>query len=353
MNLLQSLSNIITSIPKSVSAYLQQNQANQNLYNAANTAMQQDIARGAYQTPQMLDQRATSSGNTQTALTQIRDLMGTQDPGSPIDQVQKTMGTSPTQKTQQYLDQQNTQPQGYWDVKGQRFDTRDAALQYINDMNAKINAANEAAIKKTMQDQGFTSEADIQKYLKEHPFALDDAWMKTATESINTQLDPYYKEKLNNYLSDVKTNKDRAMGDEQTFLNELDRQQKVYFKDDAAKYQEIKRNALEGQTDIGLLGTGEGQRQLNLQDRSHNLNVQNYLDTNKYKTEQEKTSTNRYLQDLETNSTRFQTDLGRQRKYDFESMMLGRKQEEYDRYKAGLDKKFSSYIPSSVSAYLS
>lgn len=190
-------------------------------------------------------------------------------------------------------------------------------------------------------------------YLEKNPFYYDEQWLKDTKAQVQSEVDlePYYKEKVSTYLDDVSTQKSRANEDETTLLKELDRQQKVFQKEDAVSYQQARSAALEGLSDANLIGSGEGMRQTNIGDISHTTGVENYLDTNAAKKQQAQTTTSRLLSDLDKNSSRFQTEVEREKELQVQSEILNRKKEKQDYWTAGFQKATGQIAPG-YQAYL-
>lgn len=197
------------------------------------------------------------------------------------------------------------------------------------------------------------SQDKVAQYLKDNPFAYDDAWLaateKQVKEEVNSE--PYYKEKLSNYLDDVKTRKDRAQQDEATLLQDLEREQKYYLKEGSLQYQKSREAALQGISDQNLIDTGSGQRELNRGESSYKSGVENYLGTQEARKQQAQQTTSRLLSDLQTNENRFTTDLEREKQLQVQSQIQQRKQEQQNYWQAGLLKAQGQVAPG-VNAYL-
>lgn len=190
-------------------------------------------------------------------------------------------------------------------------------------------------------------EQKVADFLKENPFAYDEAWLTATKQQVQEEvdLDPYYKEKVSNYLDDVQTTKSRANEDEATILKELDRKQGVYLKDEAATYQQARENALEGLTQANLLDTGVGKRASNVQEIQRETGIKDYLDTNALRKQQAQQTTQRLFSDLERDAGRFTTGVEREKALNVQSELQTRKQEALDQYQQGFLKATGQVIP--------
>lgn len=192
-----------------------------------------------------------------------------------------------------------------------------------------------------------TQQKSIAEYLKNNPFGLDDAWLKATEKQVREEVDlePYYKEKLSNYIDDVKTTKTRAQEDEGTMLKELERQKNVYMKDEGLQYQQAREQALEGLSGKGLIGQGAGERDLNRMESSREAGLGDYMDRTDLKKQQAQQVTSRLLSDLGRDEQRFTTDLGREKQLQVQSEIQQRKQEELDRQTQGFMKATGQVLP--------
>lgn len=179
---------------------------------------------------------------------------------------------------------------------------------------------------------------EVDKYLKDNPFAYDEEWLSNTEKQVRdeVEMEPYYKEKLSNYLDDVKVTKERAQEDETTLLKELDRQEKVYIEQDTLAYQKARESALEGLSDAGMIGQGGGMRELNRGEVSHETGLQDYLSQKDLRAQQAQQTTSRLLTDLGTEQNRFELDLGREKDLQVQSEIQNRKQDKYNFWEAGL-----------------
>lgn len=201
-------------------------------------------------------------------------------------------------------------------------------------------------IKSTLEgivSKQYGAESSSADYLTKNPFKYDEVWAKvtkdfqgTLKEEVNA--DPYYKEKLSNYLEDVETVKTQAQEDTDTLLKELDRQEKVYKQQDATSFQQAREKALEGLSGAGMLDTGAGMREKNVGDISHEVGLQSYMDTQDLKKQQAQTAQSRLLSKLQTESGRFEKDLEREKALQVETQLQKKMQENINYWKAGFEK---------------
>lgn len=187
----------------------------------------------------------------------------------------------------------------------------------------------------------------VEQYLKDNPFAFDEQWLKETERQVRDEvgLEPYYKEKLSNYLEDVSTTKERAQEDEQTLLKELDRQENVYLQQDKQSFQKARESALEGLSGKGILDEGAGQRELNRGDISHEAGVGDYLSKQDLRRQQAQQTTSRLLSDLGREEGRFTTELEREKQLQIQSEVQQRKQEKQNYWEAGLKKAQGAIVP--------
>lgn len=226
-----------------------------------------------------------------------------------------------------YFNPQSGYVERWWDDNdGPGFSGGDPVDDYLNQITSTLTSI----VNPTF--------SEVDKYLQDNPFAYDDAWLDATEKQVREEVDmePYFKEKLSNYIDDVKTQKERANEDETTLLKELDRQENVYLKEDTLSYQKARENALEGVSGAGLVGQGAGMREVNRGDISHQTGLNDYLDRQDLRKQQAQTTTSRLLSDLETGQKRFETELGREKELYTQSEIQNRKQDKYNYWEAGL-----------------
>jgi hypothetical protein len=97
------------------------------------------------------------------------------------------------------------------------------------------------------------------EYNKNRPFNLDLVLAESGKQAAE-QIDPYYKESLNTYLTGVERRITRSKEDAETVLGELSEQTKSYSKDLQDKLASATEQAEEGFANVGLLESGKALR---------------------------------------------------------------------------------------------
>lgn len=188
---------------------------------------------------------------------------------------------------------------------------------------------------------------NVDEYIKNNPFALDDAWYETTRAQLKDEVnsDPYYKEKLSNYLQDVDIQKQQAGEDTAQLLKELDRQENVYQQSERTQFQQARDAALEGQSQAGTLTTGAGSRDRNIQNINRQASLEDYGARKDLRAQQAQQAQSRLLSGLDLQTSRFKTDLEREKALNIETGVQQRAAEQNDRYKAGLEKASGQILP--------
>jgi hypothetical protein len=330
-----------------VSSVLQRQLAEQNL------AQQQRLAA-----EQQLRQQTEKAAKQKYGTTQV---IGTQNVPNPNQFVQNPVtgkyvnvkqASDPKQSTDGVIYNPNTGKWGYYvDSAGNKYTTQeqvDGFYSRQNQPNVEDYVQNlKQQIMSPIEEAAAKQQKTIEQYLKDNPTGFDEAWMditrKQVSEEVNS--DPYYKEKLDQYLGDIEKTKTRTQNDEQTFLKELDRQDRVYKNEEAGRFQEARMSALEGLSTSGNLDTGEGQRQLNLQNRDRQIGMEDYSARTDLQKKTKEQQVNRLIEDLDTNKTRFSTDVEREKQYNIQSGVQQRKTEKYNNWAAGFQKASGQVAP--------
>lgn len=232
-----------------------------------------------------------------------------------------------------YYNPQSGYVERWWSGNPSQQSSYQQPQQQQNSVDSYLNT-----IKDTLSAIVTPKFSQVDDYLKNNPFAYDDEWLKTTQDQVKQQvdMDPYYKEKLSNYVSDVETKKSRAMDDQETMLKELDRQEKVYTKQDTIAFQKARESALEGLSASGMVGDGSGQRDLNRAGISHDVSVNDYMSQQSLRKQQQQQATSRLLEDLGTQQSRFTTDIEREKQLNIQTEVQNLKQEKYNYWDAGL-----------------
>lgn len=193
----------------------------------------------------------------------------------------------------------------------------------------------------------------VDDFLKNNPFAYDDAWLQQTRQQVQQEVDsdPYYKEKITDYINDVETKKSRAQEDQATLLKELKKEEDYYLKNDKINFQETRSAALEGQSQAGYLDSGMGSRERNIQNIQHEAGVESYLGKNDSTRQAAQQATSRLLSDLGTQQGRYEREVGREKQLNVESELLNRKDEKLQQYQSAFQKATGQIFPG-YNAYL-
>lgn len=209
-----------------------------------------------------------------------------------------------------------------------------------------IAKAKEKAVNDAIAQRKITDFKNVDQYLKNNPLTLDDLFLEQTKQLVKEQVieEPYFKEKLSNYIEDVETQRSRAQEDTTSIIEDINRKEREYLTTDKVNYQQTRQAALEGQTDTGTLGTGAGQRDLNIQDITRQNKLDSYLaDADKAESNAQQ-NLQRTTENLDLSKKRFTTDLEREQQLRIESEIQQRKQEELDRRNTA----FRQYVGSNV-----
>lgn len=161
---------------------------------------------------------------------------------------------------------------------------------------------------KTLTDQ---ASQKFGEYQSSHPFSLDQV-LADSLKQAKEQVDPYYNETLNNYLTGVTRRITRSKEDTQNLLGELNAQTASYSRDTQIKLNQALENSNQGFADSGLLSSGSAMRASGGIAVNTGNSLADYLRGQQYRTNQATLQNERTLQDVNLESTQQQRDIGRE-----------------------------------------
>lgn len=170
------------------------------------------------------------------------------------------------------------------------------------------------------------------KYTEVNPFWFDE---KAAEELATAEYSPYYKELVDDYMSDVNTQTERLQGDNTKILSELNSQRDYFIQDQGVKLDRAIRGVKEGYASTGLYFSGENQRTQKETQADYQSGINDYMSQHKYKVAGQQEETNRGLQDLTTQANRYQRDIGREKETAITGQVQTLKDEALDEYLTG------------------
>lgn len=170
------------------------------------------------------------------------------------------------------------------------------------------------------------------KYTEVNPFWFDE---KAAEELATAEYSPYYKELVDDYMSDVNTQTERLQGDEKKILSELNSQRDYFVQDQGVKLDRTLRGIKEGYSSAGMYFSGENRRTQQETQADYQSGLNDYMRQYKYKTSGTQEDTRRGLQDLTTGANRYQRDIEREKQTAISGQVQTLRDEALDEYLTG------------------
>ena len=171
-----------------------------------------------------------------------------------------------------------------------------------------------------------------EEYLKANPFYFDEA---SAKEASTTEYSPYYDEILSDYMKNIDTEKEKAQGDLGRFLSELDRQTQVYTTQNKADLNKNLDTIRQGYMGNGLSFSGFENKDLTNTITNSTNNLNDYLGTNKAKSEQQQADTAYNINQYNTQGANETRDIGREKTTAIEGGVQQRQSEALQQYLYG------------------
>lgn len=151
----------------------------------------------------------------------------------------------------------------------------------------------------------------FKEYQTGHPFSLDQV-LADSLKQAKEQVDPYYNETLNNYLTGVTRRLARSKEDTSNLLGELNANTQSFSRDTQLKLNNALENANQGYADSGLLGSGAALRGTGMIGVNSQNSLEDYLRGQQYKENQANLQNTRNIEDINLESTQKQRDIGRE-----------------------------------------
>lgn len=200
-------------------------------------------------------------------------------------------------------------------------------------------------IEKTFQDLQNEVSQQFGEYRAGKPFRVDEVLAEKGIQA-KEQIDPYYNEKLGEYLLGVTRKINRSQDDTQTLLTELSTDANNYTSRSKAMLDESVRKAGEGFADVGLFGSGDQLASEGQLKYDANNKMSDYLAGYQSKQNQLTTGLSRTLEDVNAERKNYVRDLERNRLTDIETRTGDLTKEAGQQYIQG----FKSILPPQLQA---
>lgn len=148
-------------------------------------------------------------------------------------------------------------------------------------------------------------------YKSSNPFNLDEI-LAQKTQEAHEQIDPYYNETLNNYLTGVTRKMDRSQADSKDLLTQLSADTDSYTGSMALKLNEALNKSAQGYADAGLFNSGQNARDQGLLKVGANQDMTDFLRNQDFKQKGITNDLSRTIEDLTSSKTQTTRDLARQ-----------------------------------------
>lgn len=161
------------------------------------------------------------------------------------------------------------------------------------DVQSQVNGA--------IQDSYSQLQQQVVKNFKDYntsnPFNIDKIQASSLSQA-KEQIDPYYNETLNDYLTGVQRKLGRGQQDTQQLLTQLNADTSSYSRDTQIKLQQAMQNAGQGYASAGLYDSGARQQNQGLTQVQSNNQLNDYLRNQDYRTQQIQQGQSRDVQDV-------------------------------------------------------
>ncbi len=163
------------------------------------------------------------------------------------------------------------------------------------------------------------------------PFDLDEVLVSKRAEA-REQIDPYYDERLSDYLLGVRRKTERSQADTQEFLGELQATTESFTGSTQLKLTESINRAREGFAEAGLFESGQRLRSEGLAERETQDTLGDFTRRQGLRERQATTGLGRTLEDIGLESKITQRDIGRERFTESENLASRLAKEAGQRY---------------------
>lgn len=172
----------------------------------------------------------------------------------------------------------------------------------------------------------------IKDFEAKNPFAFDEALAtKVSTERIN----PYYDQKLGDFLQGIDTNRKRSTEDQQTVLNQIQQDTTAYEGKNKFMLDRALRQSQEGQADAGLFDSGVAKANSGEIQVDNNQNLSDYLRGQNNRIQSTNTTATRTAEDLALNQKIGTRDIGAQKQADVLTDVQKQQQDQTKKYYLG------------------
>ncbi len=235
-----------------------------------------------------------------------------------------------------------------WDPTAARADfnaggwqNKAGAQQFMGGGGSDINKTTENSFQQLMTEMINKYNA----YKSSNPFSLDES-LANATAQAKEQIDPYYNESLNDYVTGVTRKIGRSKEDAQDMLGQLSADTESYTGSTKLKLSEAINKTQQGFADAGIYNSGQELRNEGLLKVGANQDMSDFLRNQDYKTKGINTSLARNVEDLTAAKTQNVRDLERQRYTDVSTRAKDIQGEMGQQYVAG----FKATLPPELQA---
>ncbi len=163
------------------------------------------------------------------------------------------------------------------------------------------------------------------------PFDFDEILVSKRAEA-KEQIDPYYDERLSDYLLGVRRKTERSQADTQEFLGELSATTDSFTGSTQLKLTEAINRAREGFAEAGLFESGQRFRSEGLAERETQDTLSDFTRRQGLREKQATTGLGRTLEDIGLESKITQRDIGREKFTETENLASRLTKEAGQRY---------------------
>jgi len=186
-----------------------------------------------------------------------------------------------------------------------------------------------------------TFKSKATEYDATNPFAFDE---KLAEGAARQQFDPYYDQKLSDFLTGVERTRQRSKEDEQTVLAELSADTQSYSGRVKLQLDRAINQSREGFNDVGLFESGSRLRSQGNLETDTGMDLADYLRRQEERKSQVQTGTARTLEDVATQQQLGTRDIGREREADVLRGVGEQRQQTAQEYEFGRRQALEPYL---------
>lgn len=150
------------------------------------------------------------------------------------------------------------------------------------------------------------------EFEEKNPFVFDEVLAQKAIEAAE-QLDPFYRQTLNDFLEGIRRQRTRGIEDERRLLGELETDVSQFTQENKANLELALERAREGSAQAGLLQSGLARRAEGLLERESDIGLRDFLTTAGRRRATIERDTRRSLEDIQRTEALETRDIERER----------------------------------------